>query len=273
MRADAVRVSSGPGCGGEGDRARRRRLGALATVEERHGQDQGESSVAGGEARGGRGRRRYDPNRARGGGVPSAGAGALGEGVPRAGMPGDALHLRLAPDPASDERGPRERRRRAGRALAPRRVRGVGGTASDATRAGSRPTHGQPSGRARCVRRSRARSPGAPGGTQSRGDAKGAHRALLATRPRCAQHPRAPARPRPRVPSGTLSSASRSSDAPRRDAALSVARRPAKKPGAIRRSNISRARSLALRFFLIPASRASLPGQVFASPKPSARCW
>ena len=40
-----------------------------------------------------------------------------------------------------------------------------------------------------------------------------------------------------------------------------------------RRSNISRARSLALRFFLIPASRASLPGQVFASPKPSARCW
>ena len=102
---------------------------------------------------------------------------------------------------------------------------------------------------------------------------KGAHRALLATRPRCAQHPRAPARPRPRVPSGTLSSASRSSDAPRRDAALSVARRPAKKPGAIRRSNISRARSLALRFFLIPASRASLPGQVFASPKPSARCW
>ena len=40
-----------------------------------------------------------------------------------------------------------------------------------------------------------------------------------------------------------------------------------------RRSNISRARSLALRFFLIPASRASLPGQVFASLKPSARCW
>lgn len=59
------------------------------------------------------------------------------------------------------------------------------------------------------------------------------------------------------------------------DAALSVARRPAKPRSNIshRRSNISRARSLALRFFLIPASRASLPGQVFASPKPSVRCW
>lgn len=234
----------GLGARGEGDGARRRRLGARATLEGRHGEDQGESFVAGGVARGGRGRRRYDPERARGGGVPSAGAGALGGGVPRARVPRDALHLRLAPGPASDERGPRERRRRAGRARAPRRVRGVGGTASDATRAGSRPTHGQPSGRARGVRAAgrrvrhpRARSPGAPGGTQSRGAAKGAHRALLATRPRYVPPPRAPApaRPRARAPPSAPFRARRVPRTRRGgDAAFGIPRRPTK-PGAIRR--------------------------------------
>ena len=271
MRADAVRVSSGPGCGGEGDRARRR-LGALATVEERHGQDQGESSVAGGEARGGRGRRRYDPNRARGGGVPSAGAGALGEeslarACPETPSTSDSPPTQppTSADRASDDdaRVARSPRDAFAALVAPRATRRAP--------VRDRPTDNLPGVHAASGVPALARQ--APRRTQSRGDAKGAHRALLATRPRCAQHPRAPARPRPRVPSGTLSSASRSSDAPRRDAALSVARRPAKKPGAIRRSNISRARSLALRFFLIPASRASLPGQVFASPKPSARCW
>ena len=79
-----------------------------------------------------------------------------------------------------------------------------------------------------------------PGGTQSRGDAKGAHRALLATRPRCAQHPRAraPAPTRPlRHPFQRVAFLGRAEEGRR---SQRVARRPAKYL-AIRRSNISRA--------------------------------
>ena len=177
-------------------------------------------------------------------------------GVPR--MPGDALHLRLAPDPASDERGPRERRRRAGRALAPRRVRGVGGTASDATRAGSRPTHGQPSGRARCVRRSRARSARRP--RRNPESRRRQRRAPCASRDTSTVRPTS-ARARAPAPTRPLRHPFQRVAFPRTrrggDAALSVARRPAKNPARSAGRIISRARFPALRFFLIPASRAS----------------
>ena len=84
-------------------------------------------------------------------------------------------------------------------------------------------------------------------------------------------HPRAPARPRPRVPSGTLPA--RRVPRTRRggDAAFSVARRPAKyltPPVEYPRERVPRAS-----FLPHPRVPCLPPWTGFASPKPSARCW
>ena len=83
--------------------------------------------------------------------------------------------------------------------------------------------------------------------------------------------------PRPRAPFGTLPSASRSSDAPRRRRRF----RHTPPSHETRRDPPVKTRSLAVACSILrasffsspPASRVSLPGQVSVSPKPSARCW
>ena len=209
---------------------------------------------------------------------------ALGEGASRAACPETPSGLRLAPvaiQPPTSADAARATTTRGSRARpATRSRRWWHRERRDARRFATDPR--TPSGRARLASgRSRpalARQAPRPR-PESRRRQRRAPCALLATRPRSARHVRA--RPRARArPSGTLSSASRSSDAPRRRRRSGVARRPAKylaDPSvewALGRAVWpSPVRPESFAFFLSPRPVPPASDRVSASPKPSARCW